>query len=196
MGGFLDREPDLVEGLEQAIARMLQGRGQRARIGAVAVVTVERDAARLGRKRNQRACRRLHLRQAAGRRVHAAVAERIVAAGIEQQQIDLGARLLQFVENSGEPDALQEHVAIIHRIGIDRHQIVQPVGLDAMAGVIEQRDVGADQFLLKFLQRGVEAGLVEIELRAAADHEEAERRERVRHQLRVIARVGSGRAWL
>jgi hypothetical protein len=43
------------------------------------------------------------------------------------------------------------------------------------AGVIEQRDVGAGQLFLEFLQCSVEAGLVEVELRATADHEEAER---------------------
>jgi hypothetical protein len=48
-------------------------------------------------------------------------------------------------------------------MGIDRHQVIEAMGLDAMAGVIEQRDVGAGQLLAELLQRGVEAVLVEIE---------------------------------
>ena len=82
------------------------------------------------------------------------------------------------------------------RMGVDRHQIIEAVGLDAMAGKIKQRDVGADQFGAEFLQGGVEAGLVEVELRAAADHEKAERQQRIRHQLGVGRRdsAASGRS--
>ena len=38
-----------------------------------------------------------------------------------------------------------------------------------MSGVIEQGDIGADKRVAKGLDRLVEAGLVEVELRAAAD---------------------------
>jgi hypothetical protein len=75
-------------------------------------------------------------------------------------------------------------------MGIDRHQIIQPVGLDAMAGIIKQRDVGADQLALEFLQGGVESGLVEVEPGAAADHEKAERQQRIRHQFGVAVGIG------
>ena len=70
-------------------------------------------------------------------------------------------------------------------MGIDRHQIIEAVGLHAMAGKIKQRDVGADQFGAEFLQRRVKAVLVQVKLGAAADHEEAERQQRIRHQLGV-----------
>jgi hypothetical protein len=103
-------------------------------------------------------------------------AERIVAAGVEQHQIDPRAGFFQLIENLGGRDHLHEHIGIVLRVGVDRHQVIDAMRLHAMAGVIKQRDVGADQLCPKFLQRGVEAGLVEIEPGAAADHEEAERR--------------------
>ncbi|MDB5604606.1 MAG: hypothetical protein JWP25_1506 [Bradyrhizobium sp.] len=56
-------------------------------------------------------------------------------------------------------------------MSVDRHQIVEAVGLDAVAGIVEQRDVGADQFGAELLQDVVEAGLVEVKLGAAADDE-------------------------
>jgi hypothetical protein len=59
-------------------------------------------------------------------------------------------------------------------MGIDRDQIIEAMRLDAMAGIIKQRDIGAGQFMAEFLQGAVEAGLVEVELGAAADHEKAE----------------------
>jgi hypothetical protein len=51
-----------------------------------------------------------------------------------------------------------------------------------MSGIIEQRDVGAGHLVAEFPQGAVEAGLVEVKPGAAADHEEAERQQRVRHQ--------------
>jgi hypothetical protein len=174
MGRLLDREPDLVEGAKQPIAGMPNGVGKRARVGTVAAIAVERDAVRLARKRDHGAGRRLHLCEAGARRAQP-VGKRIVAAGVDQQQVDLHIGLLEVVENAGKADALRQYVGIISRIGIGGHQIIQPMGLDAMAGVIKQRDVGAGQLFPEFLQRGVEAGLVEVELGAAAHHEEAER---------------------
>jgi hypothetical protein len=116
----------------------------------VAVVAIQRDAARLGRKRNQRPDRRRHLRQTAGGRTHAVVPERIVAAGVEQHQVDPGAGFFHLVENAGGADHLRKDIGFVLRMGIDRHQIIEAVRLHAMAGVIKQRDVGAGQFLAEF----------------------------------------------
>lgn len=108
--------------------------------------------------------------------------EWIVAAGIEQHQVDLGSRFLHLIEHAGKADPLHEHIALVRRVGVDGHDIIQAVRFDAVAGEIEQRHVRADQFLAESLQRMVEARLVEIDLRAAADHEEAERAQRIRYQ--------------
>jgi hypothetical protein len=172
---------------------MRHGGGQRARIGAVAVIAIERDAARLGRKRNQGPRRRLHLGEAPAGRAHAAVPKRVVAAGVEQQQVDPCAGFFHCVEDAGQAGHLREHIAFIGRMGVDRHQVIEATGLDPVSGIIKQRDVGADQFMAEFLQGVVEGGFVEVELRAAADHEKAERQQRIRHQPGVGRGVGQRR---
>ena len=58
-----------------------------------------------------------------------------------------------------------------------------------MAGVVEHPDIGALQRLAEFLDREIEAGLVQIELRAIADQREAEPLQGRRHQHGVVARV-------
>ena len=58
-----------------------------------------------------------------------------------------------------------------------------------MAGVIEQRDVGALNLPAECLHRLIHRGLVEIELGAAADQREAERGERLGHQRRIVAGI-------
>ncbi len=98
-------------------------------------------------------------------------AERIVAAGIEQHQVDPRAGFLKFVEDARCRNHLHEDIAFVLRVGVDRHQIIEAMRLHAMAGIIKQRHIGAGQLGRKILQRLIETSLVEIEPGAAADHE-------------------------
>ena len=159
---------------------------QRLGVGAVAVGAVLRDVAGLRRKGNQRALRRLHLREPAGGRAQAASAERIVAAGVEDDEIELGAGALHLAQHQIGVEHLEVDVGLLGRIGVDRHEIIRAAHLHAVAGIVEQPDIGALQLRAESLHGAVEAGLVEIELRAAADQREAERAQRVGHQLGVV----------
>ena len=150
LGRLLHGKADLVEGLEQAITGPLDRRGQRLGIRTVALIAVERDAARLGRKRNQRSRRGLHLGKTARCRTRPVVPEGIVATGVEQHEVDPRAGFFHLVENSRGADRLRKDVGVAGRMGVDRNQIVEAVYLHAVAGMVEQRDVGADQFLAKF----------------------------------------------
>ena len=58
-----------------------------------------------------------------------------------------------------------------------------------MAGIIEQRDVGALNLAAEILHGQIHRRLVEIELGAAADQGEAEGRERLGHQRGIVAGV-------
>ena len=58
-----------------------------------------------------------------------------------------------------------------------------------MAGIIEQRDIGALHLAAEILHGGVHRRFVEIELGAAADQGEAEAAERIGHQRRVVAGI-------
>ena len=80
-------------------------------------------------------------------------------------------------------------VGLPRRIGADRHQIIRSVHLNAVAGIVEQRDVGALDLPTEVLHGGVERRLVEIELGASADQGEAEAEKRIGHQHRIVAGV-------
>ena len=69
--------------------------------------------------------------------------ERIVAAGIEEHQLDLGIGhgLLQREVDVDGAAELDVHFGF--DVGIDRQQVIGAVDGDAMAGIEEQRDVGA-----------------------------------------------------
>ena len=65
--------------------------------------------------------------------------------------------------------------------------------LDAVAGVIEQGDVGADQLSAEFLHRLVKTGLVQLDLRAAPDQREPKVLQRARDQLCIALRIDQPR---
>ena len=83
-------------------------------------------------------------------------------------------------------DELKIDIGLALEIGADRHEIVRTAHLYAMAGVIEQPDIGALDLPAETLHRIVDFGLVEIELRAVADQIEAKRAQGIRHQRGVV----------
>ena len=125
----------------------------------VADVTVERGLAGAGGEREQRAFARFHLGEAgidgdaAGRPGGAdAGGERIVAAGVEEHQLDLGVRhgLLQGEVDIDGSAELDVHLGL--QVGIDRQQVVGVVHGDAVAGIEEHGDVGAFRLLAEVEQ--------------------------------------------
>src|SRR5213595_216772 len=76
-----------------------------------------------------------------------ALAERIVAAGVEEHQLDLGVAhgLLQRQVDIDGGAELDFHLGF--EVGVDRQQIVAAVHRDAVAGIEKQRDVGAFRLL-------------------------------------------------
>jgi hypothetical protein len=117
----------------------------------------------------------------------------IVAACIEQDDVQLGAGALHLAQHHRGVDHLQIDVGFLGRIGINRHQEIASRDLDTMASVIEQGDVGAQHRIAEFLQHAVERLLVEVELRPIADQREAKSSQRIGHQLRVVAGIGERR---
>ena len=99
----------------------------------------------------------------------AAGAERIVAAGVEDHDLQPRARALHLPQHDIDIDHLEIDIGLAHRIGADRHQIIGAADLHAVARIIEQRHVGAVALPAERLHHRVEPAFVEIELRAAAD---------------------------
>ena len=92
-------------------------------------------------------------RDAAGRGVRLDLGgERIVAAGVEEHQLDLGVAH-GLVEREVDIDGGAElDVHFGFDVGIDRQQIIGAVDGDAVAGIEEHRDVGALRLLAEFEQ--------------------------------------------
>ena len=181
---------------------------KRGRIGAVPAVAVECRTPRLGREADHHAeivlGRSLdrHLRRAARlgktaggnrhrlcfRRLLQADArrERIVAAGIEQQdrhRHDL-AQPPQHVRQRHQPPG-----GIIEgrKIGIGRHQPVLAAGLDAVAGIVEHGDVG----ILGILDEALEIALQLRRIAVGARHRiEAEIGQKLLDGVGVVLRIG------
>jgi hypothetical protein len=130
-----------------------------------------------------------HLRKPAIGCAEAAAAERIVAAGVEDHQVEASAGPLHLPQHQVDVDHLEIDVGFARRIGVDGDEIVGAGHLHPMPGVIEQRDVGTLNLLAERLYGTVERRLFEVELGAAANQREAERAKRFGHQGGIVLRI-------
>ncbi len=183
------QEPDLVEHLEDAEAGPFHRLRQRLGKGAVAVGAVLGHIAGLGRKRYECALGRLHLGETAAGRAQAAAAEWIVAAGVKDHEVELGARARHLTQHQLAVEHLEVHVGFARRFGVDRREVIRAPHLHGVTGIIKQPDIGAEQQVAEVLHRAVDTGFVEIELGTVADQREAERAQRFRHQRRIVLRI-------
>ena len=121
--------------------------GQRDRERAVAGVAIRRRRSCLGRKRDHRVrTGRLDLGKPATNRARGQGAlhrlgERVVAAGIEDDETELLGRL-DGIQRAIKRDRLVEDVAVGFQHGIGRNEIVAAVQLDAVASIVNHRHVG------------------------------------------------------
>jgi hypothetical protein len=112
--------------------------------------------------------------------------KRVVAAGIEKHQLNLGV-IHGLVEREIDVDRVAElDVHFGFDVGVDRQQIVGAIDGDAMAGIEEHRDVGALRFLAEFEQPlgHLVAGKID-----AFDHIETGVAEHARHRLGIDRRI-------
>ncbi len=167
-----------------------QGARERA-VGAF--LTVECGLARAGGERDQGAFAGFHFgqacayRHAAGRGIRLDLRrERIVAAGIEEHQLDLGVAH-GLVEREVDVDGGAElDVHFRFDVGVNRQQIVGAADGDAVTGIKEDGDVGALRLLAEVQQlfRHLVAGEV-----GAFDDLEADIAQHAGHRLGVDRRV-------
>ena len=181
----------------QIVARPAELPDERAGVGRVAAVPVEGDVAGLGGEADQRADARLGGGEPAadigGAGAHGPrkiARERVVAAGVEEQ--DIGLRLpLHRALDEVEPD----HLEVERRGGIclrvDRDQVVLPAHLQPVPGVEEEADGGTPQRAGELGHLAVEGGLVEVD---AFDDLEVELAQRGGHIGGVVLGIGRGAA--
>ena len=118
------------------------------------------------------------------------VGERIVAAGIEQQDAGLARHRGQRVQDVVETHRLQRNVGFALRIDVDRHQKILAVDLQAVARIEHQRDgIGAFR---RHLGREVADLGAQFVLRqiGGGQHLEAGLGQHLRHRLGVVGRIG------
>jgi hypothetical protein len=108
-------------------------------VEAVRPGSIARHVAGRGRVREQRVAGGVHLRQAL--LIDALeVAERIVAAGVQDDHVHRGARPAQPLQQAVDLDALPLNVRDRLDLRVDRQHVVAPRELDAVPGVVEQAD--------------------------------------------------------
>ena len=96
--------------------------------------------------------------------------ERVVAAGVEEDDVGLAAAL-QLLHDARQRHQRQVDLGLELDHGVDRHQIVLAVHLQPVAGIEEQRDVGLFGCAAELDQRLDQRAAIEI---GAAEHLEAE----------------------
>ena len=126
----------------QADAGLGQRFGQRRRIGAVFAGTIRRLGAGRRREHDAGGVRNGRDGGKSAQRVRPGRSrrERIVAAGIENDQIGARFRLRQFLQQEVDANRARAQEPRLRDAGIDRDQEVLPLALDAMTGEVEHRD--------------------------------------------------------
>ena len=200
VGRLQDGVADAAEEEAELEARDLEMRQQRLREGAVVAAAVFGDLVGAGGHDDDRVARhRVDPRQALLHRCRASgdaeaarhpVDERIVAAGVEQQDADL-LGLRHLAEEELERQRLIDQVALPLELGVGRQQVVLVVDLDAMAGIEDQRRVRLLSADAEGTERPSKRALVGV---VGFFDLEIEMPQRLGDPTRVVDRVRQGRA--
>ena len=108
------------------------------------------------------------------------------AAGVQHDDGDRHD-LLQFVDDLRKRDELLLGGVERREVGVDRHEIVLAAGLDAVAGIVDDRDVGAFGVLDEALQRPAQPARIAIGHHVGL---EAELVEQFLDGPRIVGRIG------
>ena len=113
----------------------------------------------------------------------------IVAAGVDDHDLEAGDAG-ERVARSVEPDHLEPDRNVVLDLGVDGHQEIASLALDAVAGIIEQRRIGILRRPGETREGHVHAALVDVELEL---HLEAELAQQGGDVLGIVARIGERR---
>ena len=188
IGRVVHFEANALEQLFDRHVRHLSELHESRDIRAVAVAAVERFGARRGRVADDRAVRRIDDRKAAAGVVD--LRERVVAAGIEQDDTQPARDRFQRRHHVDQTDRVADQIVRRRDLGIDRDEIVFARELHAMPGIVDHRhgvlSAGGD------LGGKVLHDLEHVVLRQVGrgDHLEAGRVEQLCHRSRIVAGIG------
>jgi hypothetical protein len=132
--------------------------------GAVRTLLIGRDGAGRGVEGDRHRRHRIDQRQAA-RQWLIAAGEWILSRGVENDDLDPARHRCQRLAKIGNADRLQRYVDIALDVGIDRHEIIFALELQAKAGEIDQRyriRPGRGHLAQEFTKRFPQRRLIEI----------------------------------
>ncbi len=119
--------------------RHWNGGGERGAVGAVRPVAVEGDLARRRGEGDETARGRTDRGETAGDRA-APASERVVAACVEDDDVDAACCALHGLENIAEAHAFDRHLRLVLDLGCDRNEVVVARDLHAVARIVEESD--------------------------------------------------------
>ena len=154
--------------------------------GAVAAAAIKRDIVGLGCEGNEESGKPADARQPSRRQRNATASEGVVAAGVEKDEM-APSSLAEFGEHGIERNRPRRDVIERAQLGADGHEVVAASELEAVSGIIEERNVGARQLQGEFLDRALHRGEIEIEFERNLEPQRLQRRGDV---LRVVRRIG------
>lgn len=184
-------QADALEGVLDAGVGHRQLANQVVRVEPVAALAaVVGDLARRGRVGEQAAGRRVERAQPSQRRPPAA-AERVVPAGVEDDQVAAPAARLHAAQQLADVDRLPRHVGCLVDARVHRHQVVAPVELEAVAGVVEDGHAHrvASQAFAEAFDRTLQVLPSHVGLQLDLEARALEQRG---HGTGVVVRVGQG----
>ena len=124
---------------------------------------------------------------------HALPAERVVAARVQQHQVEAAPRGAHLVEYELRIDQLVFHVARAGDVGLDGNEVVPSADLDRVARVIEQGRAVPRQPAAELADQRLELRPGHVDLWPATDEREAGLAEAPGDQPCIVARVGQRR---
>ncbi len=134
----------------------------------MSVVAIQGDVPGLGRVRQECTLRRADLGQATVGGTETSSGERVIPAGIQNDEIELGAGSLHLAKHQRDVDHLKIDVGLARGIGGDRNEVICPAKLKSVSGIIEEGNVGAHQLVAETLNHRIEPRFVEVCLGSAA----------------------------
>ena len=103
------------------------------------VIAVERGLAGPRRRGNEHTIDRTHRNQTEHSRRRHALRKRIIAARIDDQNIELIAGGRQSIGDALHAQRLRSDISPLFDVGVDRHEVVDGIVFQAVAGVIQHR---------------------------------------------------------
>ena len=154
--------------------------------GLLRPLAVEGDVVGLRRERDEETGKLADPRQSCCGQSYAGAGERIVAAGVEKDEV-AAASFAELGQHGIERDGLRRDIVEGAQFGVDGNEVVAPRELKAVSGVVEEGNVGVGRLRRELADGALHRGQIEIGLERDLESQRFQRRGDVRS---VVRRIG------